>query len=113
MLQKAVYRWILDPEDRDAVILHVAIKETPIPDYRVIIEYSCIYSPEELLAVKRAYQARYKRSVEEDLAEHSAGELRKACLSNTPLYFYFVGYLYDAAGVKFNHKNSLSPVCCV
>ncbi|XP_009610866.1 annexin-like protein RJ4 [Nicotiana tabacum] len=86
--EKAVYRWILDPEDRDAVILHVAIKETPIPDYRVIIEYSCIYSPEELLAVKRAYQARYKRSVEEDLAEHSAGELRKLLVALVGIYRY-------------------------
>ncbi|KAK4364395.1 hypothetical protein RND71_015753 [Anisodus tanguticus] len=76
--EKAIYRWILDEVERDAVILHVAIKERAILDYRVVIEYSCIYSPEELLAVKRAYQARYKRSLEEDLAEHSTGQLRKA-----------------------------------
>ncbi|KAK4357791.1 hypothetical protein RND71_023401 [Anisodus tanguticus] len=76
--EKAVYRWMLDPEERDAVILHGAIKEKPIPDYSSIIELSCIYSPQDLLAVKRAYQARYKRSMEEDLAQHSTGELRKA-----------------------------------
>lgn len=70
---------MLDPEERDAVILNVAIKEKPILDYTSIIELSCIYSPQELLAVKRAYQTRYKHSVEEDLALHSTGELRKAC----------------------------------
>ncbi|KAL6562963.1 hypothetical protein OROHE_005550 [Orobanche hederae] len=74
--EKAVYRWILDPEDRDAVLLHVAMNEKPI-DYRVIVEISCIYSPEELLGIKRAYQIRYKHSLEEDLAQHTTSDLRK------------------------------------
>ncbi|KAA8537314.1 hypothetical protein F0562_026999 [Nyssa sinensis] len=72
--EKAVNRWILDPADRDAVMANVAIKET-IPDYRVIIEISCIRSPEELLAVKRAYQNRYKYNgdeINEALADSEA-----------------------------------------
>lgn len=77
--EKAVYRWMLDPEERNAVILHVAIKQKPILDYTPVIELACIYSPQEFLAVKCAYQARYKRSLEEDLAQHSNAELRKAC----------------------------------
>lgn len=88
-MQKAVYRWILDPEDREAVILHIAIKKTPILDYRAIIEISCIYSPEELLPIKRAYQNRYKHSLEEDLAQHTSGDIRKVC--NT---FTFKNYNY-------------------
>lgn len=71
-----MYRWILDPEDRDATFLNVAIKQKPTPDYRVIVEFSTIYSPEELLAVKRAYQNRYKHSLEEDIAKHANGDLR-------------------------------------
>ncbi|TMW81262.1 hypothetical protein EJD97_010811 [Solanum chilense] len=86
--EKAVYRWILNPRDRDAVILHVAIKERAIPNYRVVIEYSCIYSPEELLAVKRAYQARYKTSVEEDIAQYSTGHLRKFLVGLVGTYRY-------------------------
>ncbi|KAK6119225.1 hypothetical protein DH2020_047040 [Rehmannia glutinosa] len=85
---KAVYRWILDPEDRDAVLLHVAIKKTPILDYRVIVEFSCIYSPEELLAIKRAYQIRYKHSLEEDLAQHTTGDLRKLLVGLVSIYRY-------------------------
>ncbi|XP_060174384.1 annexin-like protein RJ4 [Lycium barbarum] len=86
--EKAMYRWMLDPEERDAVILHVAIKEKPIPDYASIVELSCIYSPQDLLVVKRAYQARYKRSVEEDLAQHFTGELRKLLVSVVGIYRY-------------------------
>ncbi|KAH0722569.1 hypothetical protein KY290_005221 [Solanum tuberosum] len=86
--EKAVYRWILNPRDRDAVILHVAIKERAIPNYRVVVEYSCIYSPEELLAVKRAYQARYKTSVEEDIAQYSTGHLRKFLVGLVGTYRY-------------------------
>lgn len=70
---------MLDPEDRDAVLLHVAIKKGGVPDYRVIIEQSCIYCPEEFLGVRRAYQARYKRSFEEDLAQNSTADFRRAC----------------------------------
>lgn len=73
-----MYRWTLDPEDRDAVLLNVAIKQVPLPDYRVIVEISCIRSHEELLAIKRAYQIRYKHSVEEDLAQHTTGDIRQA-----------------------------------
>ncbi|KAJ4822886.1 hypothetical protein Tsubulata_039449 [Turnera subulata] len=75
--EKAVYRWILDPEDRDAVLANVAIKKGG--DYHVIAEIACVLSPEELLAVRRAYQARYKHSLEEDVAAHTSGDLRKAC----------------------------------
>ncbi|KAK9282773.1 hypothetical protein L1049_010994 [Liquidambar formosana] len=73
--ERAMYRWILDPADRDAVLANVAIKKS---DYRVIIEISCIHSPEELLAARRAYRIRYKRSLEEDLAAHTTGDIRKA-----------------------------------
>ncbi|CAI9769472.1 unnamed protein product [Fraxinus pennsylvanica] len=76
--EKAIYRWTLDPEDRDVVLLNVAIKQLPILDYRVIVEISCIRSHEELLAIKRAYQIRYKHSVEEDLAQHATGDIRQA-----------------------------------
>lgn len=77
-----MFRWILDPLDRDAVLANVVLKEKT-PEYRVIVELSCIYSPEELLAVKRAYQARYQHSLEEDLASRFSGDIGKACTSST------------------------------
>lgn len=70
---------MLDPLDREAVLANVALKKS---DYKVIIELSCIPSTEELLAIKRAYQARYKHSLEEDIASHFSGDMRKASSFN-------------------------------
>ncbi|KAL6980988.1 hypothetical protein U1Q18_022624 [Sarracenia purpurea var. burkii] len=67
---------MLDPEDREAVIANAALKQA-ITDYRVIVELSCTSSPEELLDMKRAYRARYKHSLEEQLAAHTSGDLRE------------------------------------
>ncbi|KAK1399808.1 hypothetical protein POM88_009671 [Heracleum sosnowskyi] len=68
-----MYRWIFD---RDALLVNVAIKK--VPDYRVIVEMSCIKSPEDFLIVKWAYQICYKHSMEEDVVAHTSGDMRKA-----------------------------------
>lgn len=83
--ERAVYRWMLDPLDREAVLANVALKKS---DYRVIIELSCIPSAEELLAFKRAYQARYKHSLEEDVASHFSGDMRKLLLLLVSVHRY-------------------------
>ncbi|XP_057524565.1 annexin-like protein RJ4 [Amaranthus tricolor] len=81
--EKAVYRWMLDPCDREAVLAYNALKKA---DYRVIIELSCIPSSEVLLAIKRAYQARYRHSLEEDVASHFSGEMRTLLLLLVSVY---------------------------
>ncbi|KAG6408542.1 hypothetical protein SASPL_131555 [Salvia splendens] len=103
--EKAMYRWILDPEDREAVLLNVAIKKKPAVDYRTIIEISSISSPDELLAIKRAYQKRYNRSVEEDLAQHSSGDLRKLLVGVVGTYRY--------NGEAINAKLANSEAACL
>ncbi|KAF8009938.1 hypothetical protein BT93_J0805 [Corymbia citriodora subsp. variegata] len=85
--EKAVYRWNLDPADRDAVLANVALKKSH-PDYHVIVEISCIHSPEELLVVRKAYKLRYKRSLEEDVAAHSSGDVRKLLVGLVGAYRY-------------------------
>ncbi|XP_057976604.1 annexin-like protein RJ4 [Malania oleifera] len=85
-LEKAMYRWILDPAERDAVLANVAI--TKSVDYHVIVEIACVYCPEELLAVRRAYQSRYKRSLEEDVASHTTGAIRKLLVNLVSAYRY-------------------------
>lgn len=67
---------MLDPAERDAVLANVALRRSNT-DYSVIVELSCIYSPEEFLSVKRAYQARHKCSLEEDVASHVSSHLGK------------------------------------
>uniref|UniRef100_A0A2P2NYB1 Annexin n=1 Tax=Rhizophora mucronata TaxID=61149 RepID=A0A2P2NYB1_RHIMU len=84
--EKAVYRWTLDPEDRDAVLANVALKR--YRDFHAIIEIACIHSPEELLAVRRAYHARYKCSLEEDVAAHTTGDVRKLLVGLVSAYRY-------------------------
>ncbi|RHN40238.1 putative annexin [Medicago truncatula] len=64
--EKAMYRWILDPADRYAVLANVAIKSIN-KDYHVIVEIASVLQPQELLAVRHAYHNRYKNSLEEDL----------------------------------------------
>ncbi|KAL5760307.1 hypothetical protein ACOSP7_018820 [Xanthoceras sorbifolium] len=113
--EKAVYRWILGPADRDAVLANVAIRKLVSPDYHVIIEIACIRSPEELLAMRRAYQARYKRSLEEDVAAHTTGDIRKLLVALVTAFRYVgdeinarlakseAGILHDA--IKDNAVN--------
>ncbi|RYQ94906.1 hypothetical protein Ahy_B08g089872 [Arachis hypogaea] len=89
--EKAVYRWILEPADRDAVLANVAIRNGM--NYHIIVEISCVLSPEELLAVRRAYLNRYKRSLEEDVAAHTSGHLRQAKMNADRIGLVY-GYLY-------------------
>lgn len=58
---------------------YIALKKSF--NFHVIIEIACVNSPDELLAVKKAYQATYRRSLEEDVAAHSVGDLRRVCFS--------------------------------
>ncbi|KAI3697680.1 hypothetical protein L6452_30776 [Arctium lappa] len=85
--ERAVYRWNLDPADRDAVLANVALRKEN-RDHRVIIELSCTLSPEELFSVKRAYQCRYKRSLEEDIASHTSSDLRKLLVGLVSIHRY-------------------------
>ena len=66
------------------MLANVAIRKSG--DYHVIVELACVHSPEELLAVRRAYQARYKHSLEEDLAANTSGDVRKACFWSLIIY---------------------------
>ncbi|OMP04073.1 Annexin [Corchorus olitorius] len=98
--ERAVYRWILDPADRDAVLANVAIRKT-CPDYHVIIEIACTRSPEELLAVRRAYQARFKHSLEEDVAVHTKGDLLVALVT---------AFRYDGDEINARVANSEADI---
>ncbi|PIA48190.1 hypothetical protein AQUCO_01400635v1 [Aquilegia coerulea] len=115
--EKAVYRWILDPVDRDAVLAHVALKSFNV-NFKVIIEIACVLNPDDLLAVKRAYQKRYNSSLEEDVASHTTGDIRKILVALVSTYRYDgkevksalasseANTLHDAIeGKAFNHEE--------
>ncbi|XXG52820.1 hypothetical protein AAC387_Pa03g1032 [Persea americana] len=90
--EKAMYRWIYGPAEREAILVYTEVrKANPTPDPRPIIEIACVSSPEELLAVKKVYQLRYKHSVEEDVAVRFTGDLRKLLVALVGTYRYSGG----------------------
>ncbi|GAU39310.1 hypothetical protein TSUD_119150 [Trifolium subterraneum] len=52
-------------------------------NYHVVAEIASVLSAEELLAVRRAYHNRYKRSIEEDVSANTTGHLRQAKTKST------------------------------
>ncbi|KAK7271457.1 hypothetical protein RJT34_27381 [Clitoria ternatea] len=85
--ERAMYRWMLEPAERNAVLLNVAIRNGN-KDYIVVAEIACVLSAEELLAVRRAYHNRYKRSLEEDVAAYTTGHLRQILIGLVSAFRY-------------------------
>ncbi|KAJ3695811.1 hypothetical protein LUZ60_001188 [Juncus effusus] len=75
--ERAVILWTLDPAERDAVLANEAVRKWNEGKSRVLIEIACAKSSTELFAVRKAYHARFKRSLEEDVAAHTSGNFRK------------------------------------
>lgn len=85
--EKAVFLWVLDPAERDAVISHQAIKKWN-PKNKSLLEISSARSSAELLMVRQAYHIRYKKSLEEDVAAHTSGDFRKLLVALLSSYRY-------------------------
>ncbi|KAJ0096761.1 hypothetical protein Patl1_27236 [Pistacia atlantica] len=74
--ERAVLLWTLTPAERDAYLANEATKRFTSSNW-VLMEIACTRSSLELFAVKQAYHARYKKSLEEDVAHHTTGDYRK------------------------------------
>ena len=68
--------WTLDPAERDAFLANEATKKWTSSN-QVLVEIACARSPQELLLARQAYHARFKKSLEEDVAHHTTGDFRK------------------------------------
>ncbi|ONM29858.1 Annexin D8 [Zea mays] len=87
-VQRAVYHWMLGPAERQAVMANAAT-ECLQEECAVIVEIACANSSAELVAVKKAYHALYRRSLEEDVAARAtAGNLRSLLLALVSTYRY-------------------------
>ncbi|XP_066308370.1 annexin-like protein RJ4 [Miscanthus floridulus] len=86
-LERAVYHWMFDPAERQAVMANAAT-ECVQEEYPVIVEVACTNSSAELVAVKKAYHALYRRSLEEDVAARATGNLRSLLLALVSTYRY-------------------------
>ncbi|KAL9147994.1 hypothetical protein ABFS82_12G011900 [Erythranthe guttata] len=73
---RAVSLWTLDPAERDAQLANEATKILSANNL-VIMEIGCTRSSYELFKAREAYHARFKKSLEEDVAFHTTGDFRK------------------------------------
>lgn len=77
--QRVVLVWTLDPAERDAFLANEATKRWTSSN-QVLMEIACTRSANQLLHARQAYHARYKKSLEEDVAHHTTGDFRKVHL---------------------------------
>lgn len=101
--EKAVYRWMFEPVEREAIMANIALKKNV--DYQVIIEIACINSSNGLLAVKQAYHARYKHSLEEDVASKTTGDFRQLLVALVSTY------RYDGEEIDSSLAQSEAKIC--
>ncbi|CAJ1938100.1 unnamed protein product [Sphenostylis stenocarpa] len=85
--ERAVLLWVLDPAERDAFLANEATKKLTSDDW-VIIEITSTRSSLDLLKAKQAYQSRFKKSLEEDVAHHTSGDIRKLLVPLVSTYRY-------------------------
>ena len=71
--------WTLDPPERDALLANEATKKWT-SNNQVLMEIACTRSANQLLHARQAYHSRYKKSLEEDVAQHTTGDFRKVPL---------------------------------
>ncbi|XLS54427.1 hypothetical protein HN51_004182 [Arachis hypogaea] len=67
----------MEPAERDAAYAKEALEKATPNYYKIIIEIGCTRTSEELLAIKRSCQFLYKHSLEEDVASHTFGDIRR------------------------------------
>jgi hypothetical protein len=84
--ERLVLLWTLDPAERDAVLANESTKKGS--RHPVLLEIACTRTPKQLLHVKEAYHAKYKKSLEEDVAQHTSENFRKLLLPLVSVYRY-------------------------
>ncbi|XP_010422872.1 PREDICTED: annexin D7-like [Camelina sativa] len=85
--ERAVMLWTFTPPERDAYLAKESTKMFT-KDNWVLVEIACTRSALELLSAKQTYQARYKTSLEEDVAYHTSGDIRKLLLPLVSTFRY-------------------------
>nr|AFK33579.1 unknown [Lotus japonicus] len=73
--ERAVVLWTLGPAERDAFLVNEATKRLTKNNW-ILMEIASTRSSLDLFKAKQAYQARFKRSIE-DVAYHTSGDIRK------------------------------------
>ncbi|XP_028117738.1 annexin D1-like, partial [Camellia sinensis] len=106
-LRKLLQLWTLEPAKRDAVLANEVTKRWTSSN-QVLVEIACARSPHELLLAKQAYHARFKKSLEEDVAHHTTGDFRKLLVPLVSTYRYNgdeVNMTLAKSEAKILHEN--------
>ncbi|KAI6689328.1 hypothetical protein NL676_026156 [Syzygium grande] len=77
----------LDPAECDAYLANEATKGST-PSNQILVELACTRSPQQLLLLRAAYHARYKKSLEEDVEHYTTGEFSELLVSLVTSYRY-------------------------
>ncbi|XP_047977209.1 annexin Gh1-like [Salvia hispanica] len=85
--ERVVLVSVLDPPERDAYLANEATKKWTASN-QVLVEIACTRSPKQLNLAKEAYHARFKKSLEEDVAYHTTGDFRKLLVPLVSTYRY-------------------------
>ncbi|KAG0546169.1 hypothetical protein BDA96_02G424700 [Sorghum bicolor] len=84
--------WTMDPAERDANLVHEAVKKKKKDEsyVSVLVEVSCASTPDHLMAVRNIYRKLFSSSVEEDVASSPALQepLKKMLLRLVSSYRY-------------------------
>ncbi|KAA0031488.1 hypothetical protein IC582_000263 [Cucumis melo] len=83
--ERAVLLWTLHPAERDALLANEAIRKLK---HFVVLEIACSRTPRDLFLVKEEYHARFKRSIEEDVAQYTTGDFRRLLVPLVTAYRY-------------------------
>ncbi|KAE9458921.1 hypothetical protein C3L33_09177, partial [Rhododendron williamsianum] len=107
--QRLVMLWTLDPAERDAYLANEATKRWTSSN-QVLVEIACARSPHDLILARQAYHARFKKSLEEDVAHHTTGDFRKLLVPLVSSYRYEgdeVNMTLAKTEAKILHENIL------
>ncbi|XP_058085865.1 annexin Gh1-like [Magnolia sinica] len=85
--ERVVLLWTLDPSERDALLANEAASKWKTSNH-ALVEIACARSSKELFLVRQAYHARFKRSLEEDVAANTTGDFRKLLVPLVSSYRY-------------------------
>eukprot|EP00250_Pteridium_aquilinum_P016456 c23111_g1_i1 orf=346-1299(-) len=78
--ERAMLLWMEDAAERDAIIIRDAIVGWGTKDL-ALIELICTRTGSQLQAIRQAYNTRFQRSLDDDIASDTTGDYRKLLLA--------------------------------
>jgi annexin D len=89
-LSKLLYLWALEPAERDAVVAREAVEGgVTAAGYRALVEVFTRRKQDQLFFTKQAYAARFRRSLDQDMATEPSHPYHRARARPSFLFRFF------------------------